>query len=71
MELILPGLFLFFVVFPLGFLWLAVRLARTAHRLAQHQPFVPYPLEETLRQTFEPEPDGVWPPPPRNAPPLP
>lgn len=59
MELILPGLFLFFVVFPLAFLWLAVRLAGTAKRLAQHQPSVPYPVQETLQQTFEPEPDGV------------
>ncbi len=64
MELILPGLFIFFVVMPLLFLWLAFRVAGTAQRLARRQRSAVYPVVEMLERTFEPDEEGVWPPPP-------
>ena len=69
MELILPVLFFVFVVMPLIVVWLAVRLSGPAQRFAKRQR-VAYPVEEMLERTFEPDEEGVWPPPPKSGPPV-
>lgn len=65
---------LFFVLMPVGLLlvlplvtlWLGVRVALWAKRLAARyrEDSAAYPTAEMLETTFEAEPEGVWPPKP-------
>lgn len=55
-----------FVGLPLVVVLISTTLASSAQQLADRQPEKAsvYPTAQWLERSYQPEPDGVWPPPP-------
>ncbi len=70
-ELLILMLLFLLIGLPLLTVWLSSFVTLWAMRLAEGQrgSRASYPVAEMLEATFEPEPEGVWPPKPAVDPP--